>query len=208
MEDLIRKFFYTGVGLVSLTAERLQDSVKKLVDEEKISYDQGRKLIDEIMERVGSKREEFERNFKKASEDLAVKFKSSTESKSSELERRIEALEAKLGMKDEKPATLVKKAPARKRTVKSRAKENIDAIADTAEDVLKGTAKKVDETSKAVSKKTKAVTKKASSTVKKARKNAKGLVDDAAKTVDDLSKKGEETVAKTQRKRSTAKAKA
>ena len=34
MEDLFKKFLYTGVGLVSTTVEKFQKSVEKLVDED------------------------------------------------------------------------------------------------------------------------------------------------------------------------------
>ena len=48
MEDLFKKFVYTGVGLVSLTAEKLQKSIDTLVEEEKISEKEGKKIVNDF----------------------------------------------------------------------------------------------------------------------------------------------------------------
>ena len=36
MEDLFKKFLYTGVGLVAMTAEKIQKSVDKLISDGKL----------------------------------------------------------------------------------------------------------------------------------------------------------------------------
>jgi polyhydroxyalkanoate synthesis regulator phasin len=48
MEDLFKKFVYTGVGMVSSSLEKFQKSVEKLVDEDKLSQEEGKKLVDDL----------------------------------------------------------------------------------------------------------------------------------------------------------------
>ncbi|NJN28389.1 MAG: hypothetical protein HC819_21660 [Cyclobacteriaceae bacterium] len=49
MEDLFKKFLYTGVGLMAMTAEKIQKSVDSLVSEGKLSIEEGKKLIDKLV---------------------------------------------------------------------------------------------------------------------------------------------------------------
>lgn len=49
MEDLFKKFLYTGVGLVAMTAEKIQKSVDKLVSDGKLSIEEGKKLADKLV---------------------------------------------------------------------------------------------------------------------------------------------------------------
>jgi polyhydroxyalkanoate synthesis regulator phasin len=49
MEDLFRNFLYTGVGLVAMTAEKIQKSVGNLVSEGKLSIDEGKKVVDKLV---------------------------------------------------------------------------------------------------------------------------------------------------------------
>ena len=64
MEDLFKKFLYTSVGLVSSTVEKIQTSVDKLVDEDKLSQDEGKKIVDDLVKNTEAKREEFENKLK------------------------------------------------------------------------------------------------------------------------------------------------
>lgn len=116
MEDLFKKFLYTGVGLVSITADKLQESVKKLVDDEKLTQSEGKKIINEVIEKTSKKKDEFENQLRKITEDVVEKFKFAKNSEYDELAARIEALEAKLGLRaEEVEVPLVKKAPTRKK---------------------------------------------------------------------------------------------
>ena len=110
MEDLFKKFLYTGVGLVSLTAEKLQESIDELVGKGKISKDEGKKIIDDFFENAESKKDEFEAKLKDVAENVvsSISFPSAKEFQG--LIDRIEALEKKLGIE---PAESTKKATKR-----------------------------------------------------------------------------------------------
>ncbi len=60
MEDLLKKLVYTGVGVVSMTAEKLQEAVDKMVSERKMLADEGKKLVDEFFDTTEEKKKEFE----------------------------------------------------------------------------------------------------------------------------------------------------
>ena len=74
MEDLFKKFVYTGVGMVSSSLEKFQKSVEKLVDEDKLSQEEGKKLVDDLFKNTESKREEFETKLKKVVEEVMVRM--------------------------------------------------------------------------------------------------------------------------------------
>jgi polyhydroxyalkanoate synthesis regulator phasin len=49
MEDSFKKFLYTGVGLVAMTAEKIQKSVDKLIHDGKLSIEEGKKVVDKLV---------------------------------------------------------------------------------------------------------------------------------------------------------------
>ena len=114
MNDLFKKFVYTGVGLVSTTFEKMQESVEKLVDEDKISQEEGKKLVDDLFKNTESKREEFEAKMKKVIEEVLVRMNLATQTQLHELQDRLAVVEAQLGIevpKKEEEAKSKKKAP-------------------------------------------------------------------------------------------------
>jgi polyhydroxyalkanoate synthesis regulator phasin len=75
MEELFKNFLYTGVGLVAMTAEKIQKSVDKLVSEGKLTMDEGKKLVDKLVKEGKLSTEEG----KKILENLMKKGKISSE---------------------------------------------------------------------------------------------------------------------------------
>jgi polyhydroxyalkanoate synthesis regulator phasin len=98
MDDLFKKFVYTGVGLVSTTFEKFQKSVEKLVDEDKISQEEGKKMVDELFKNTEGKREEFEAKMKKVVEEVLVRMNLATQTQLRELQDRIAVIETQLGI--------------------------------------------------------------------------------------------------------------
>ena len=101
MEELIRKFLYTGVGIVALTAEKLQESVDEMVGKGKVSKDEGKRIVQEFVEKMETKRDEFEESLKEAADSMTSNMRIpqfATKEDISTLMTRLEALEAKLGV--------------------------------------------------------------------------------------------------------------
>ena len=113
MEDLFKKFLYTGVGLVSVTADKIQKSMDRLVDENKISSEEGKKVVDDLIKDTESKKEEFESQLKRVVEDFMSRFKLASNAEVENLHKRVEALEAQLGTTTE--ATPKRKAAPKKK---------------------------------------------------------------------------------------------
>ena len=98
MEDLFKKFLYTGVGLVSTTVEKLQSSVDKLVDEDKLSQDEGKKIVDDLVKNTSAKREEFEAKLKNVVEEVMARLNVGSQSQIKDIQDRLAAIEEKLGI--------------------------------------------------------------------------------------------------------------
>jgi polyhydroxyalkanoate synthesis regulator phasin len=117
MEDLFKKFMYTGIGLAAYTAEKFQKAIDGLVKENKMSSDEGKKVVDDFVKNMQTKREEFESQIKSITERVVRNFEFASAHDLKELQKRIQALEAKVeGSTMDKPAkttTAVKKAPAK-----------------------------------------------------------------------------------------------
>lgn len=121
MEDLIKKFVYTGVGIAALTAEKLQKSIDKLVDEDKISENEGKKIVDEFFKKTESKKKDFESQIGKITEEVISKFDFSKAKEILDLNKRVKALENKISKMSQATAqaTRVSRKPATpKRAIK------------------------------------------------------------------------------------------
>lgn len=105
MESLFKKFVYTGVGLISLTKDKVQKTIDQLVDENKISTAEGKKLVEDFFNNTESKREELESQLKTAVEKVVKNFSLATSKDLTSLEKRIEELEAALSETDKKEHT-------------------------------------------------------------------------------------------------------
>lgn len=98
MLDLIKKGFFASIGAVVLTTEKIQESIKKLVEEGKISTEEGEKLAQDLVK--SGERQWEELNAKVA--ERARKFSESLEvvkrKDFDELEARVTRLEENLGL--------------------------------------------------------------------------------------------------------------
>ena len=95
MEEVLKKFLYTGVGLVAVTAEKVQKLVDELVSDKKISEDEGKRIVEDLVKTTDQKREDFEKQLKTLIEKTVSSFKFVSANELQALTDRIEALEAK-----------------------------------------------------------------------------------------------------------------
>jgi polyhydroxyalkanoate synthesis regulator phasin len=109
MDDLFKKFINTGVGFLSLGNKRVQTALDKLVKESKISEQEGKKIMDDLLKSGESKRKDLEKQL----QTLAGSLKDRV-SKGSETEKP--APKAKAAPKKAAAAPAPAKAPAAKKT--------------------------------------------------------------------------------------------
>ncbi len=103
MEELIKKLLYTGVGILAFTADKLREMVDTLVSEEKITSEEGKKLVEEFISNTEAKRSEFEHQIQHVTEKVVKTFSFATAKDIEDLTARVEAIEAKI--KESKPST-------------------------------------------------------------------------------------------------------
>jgi polyhydroxyalkanoate synthesis regulator phasin len=70
MDDLFKKFINTGVGFLSQGNKAVQVAIEKLVKESKISEQEGKKIVDDLLKNSETKRADLEKQFKTLTTDL------------------------------------------------------------------------------------------------------------------------------------------
>ncbi|AMV35866.1 phasin family protein [Planctomyces sp. SH-PL62] len=96
MIDLIKQTLLTGVGLAVLTKDKVEELGRGLVDQAKLSENEGRDFLDNLMKQSETARDEFEARVnglvKKAVEGLNLVHKDELAS----LQARVAELETEL----------------------------------------------------------------------------------------------------------------
>jgi polyhydroxyalkanoate synthesis regulator phasin len=132
--EILKNLIYAGVGLASVTTDKVKDTINDLVEKGKISDTEGKRIIDEFFKSTENTKEEFENKLKTVQDKITSTFESKSKKKETSevmsLRKKIEELEAKLASQttEEKPAkTVVAKTakpvvktttPAKKTTTK------------------------------------------------------------------------------------------
>ena len=114
MENLFKNLLYTSVGVAVQAKEKLEKTIQSLVEDEKISTQEGKRLVDEFLEASSSKKEEVEKEFGGIIERLIKTFSFAPQSEVNALRDRIASLEALIAQMDAKPAAV--EAPAEEAT--------------------------------------------------------------------------------------------
>ena len=99
--ETARKVLLAGIGAVALAQEEIEEFVNKLIDRGEIAERDGRKLIDELMEKRRKKTREAEEQLDERVEDLLDRMNVPTKAD-------IEALSAKIAILTKKVDELKK----------------------------------------------------------------------------------------------------
>ena len=100
MENLFKNLIYTGVGFVALSKQKFEEAIEKLINEEKISSKEGKKLVDEFVKNTESKVDEFEGQMKNVVEKVVKSLSFATSTELEGLKNRVAVLEAVLASKE------------------------------------------------------------------------------------------------------------
>jgi polyhydroxyalkanoate synthesis regulator phasin len=73
MDDLFKKFINTGVGFLSQGNKAMQTAIEKLVKESKLSEQEGKKIVDDLLKNSETKRADLEKQFKGLTDDLRTR---------------------------------------------------------------------------------------------------------------------------------------
>lgn len=97
MIDLVKKSMLTGLGLASLTKDKIEEIVSDFVEKGKMTEQEGRKLAEDLLARSDESREELkaqiEDGVQKALDSMNLAKKSEVEA----LKKEVEELKKALG---------------------------------------------------------------------------------------------------------------
>lgn len=126
MENLMKKFLYTGVGLVASTADKVQSNITETVEKTKEAQHEGEKVVTDLWKDTEAKYNEMEARLRSALDSAMARFNLPNVEEFNALKNRVAELEAELVKKEikaleatveaiEEEVAAVKKAPARRR---------------------------------------------------------------------------------------------
>jgi len=136
MDDMLKKVINTGVGLLALGNKRVQTALDKLVQDSKLSEQEGQKIMDELRQTGEAKRKQFEQQVQDLAGNLRSRVTKRGATAATEPEPEAPTPKAKAAPK--KPAATAKTAGAAKKTAAK--KPVATAKADVAKEASEGAA--------------------------------------------------------------------
>lgn len=95
MKETLKKAFYVGLGVISLTKDKVEEWGKKLAEEANMSEEEGKKFYEELSEKAREAREKLEKNIDELVQKALKKSGAATKEEFDALAARVAALEAK-----------------------------------------------------------------------------------------------------------------
>jgi polyhydroxyalkanoate synthesis regulator phasin len=97
MVDLIKKAFYTGLGLALLTKEKAEELVKDFAEQAKLSEHEGKELVDSLMKQSDQARNDFQSKIDEAVQAVVNRLNLASKDEVASLKAKIDELSAKIG---------------------------------------------------------------------------------------------------------------
>jgi polyhydroxyalkanoate synthesis regulator phasin len=97
MVDLIKKAFYTGLGLAVLTKEKAEEMIKDISQQAKLSEHEGKELMDSLMKQSDQARQDFQSRVDEAVLAVVKRLHLATRDEVEGLRAQVEELSAKVG---------------------------------------------------------------------------------------------------------------
>jgi polyhydroxyalkanoate synthesis regulator phasin len=96
MIELIKKTFFTGLGLAALTKEKVEEIAREVAKAAEMSSEKGQQFVDEAVKRAEQTRQEFESAIQRVVEQTLARSNLPTRQDFDRLVARIEQLEQHL----------------------------------------------------------------------------------------------------------------
>jgi polyhydroxyalkanoate synthesis regulator phasin len=96
MIDLIKRAMFTGIGIASLTKDKVEEIAKEFVEKGKISEQEGKKLVDELLARSDESKEMIRQQVDERIQLAFQKMNIARSSEIEELKQQIKELHAAL----------------------------------------------------------------------------------------------------------------
>jgi len=95
MESLLGRFLLSGLGVLVLTQEKIEEFIKELTKKGEIAQRENKELLTEIIEKGEEKRKEIEGKIREKVKKVLSQMNVATKGDIQKLEKRIQTLEKK-----------------------------------------------------------------------------------------------------------------
>lgn len=96
MKDLLNRMFLTGLGLASMTRDKIEEVAERISKESKLTEEEGKKLLDELLKKSEDAKNEIEAKIEEKLEVALNKLKLVKAEEVEKLKAEIEKLKAEL----------------------------------------------------------------------------------------------------------------
>jgi polyhydroxyalkanoate synthesis regulator phasin len=101
MRELLKSFVYTGIGAAFLTKEKIEALKNELVEQGKISQDEGKQFVDELVKKTASIMDSLDLKISLIIEEKIKQLDIPTNADFADLRRQVEELQVALNKNPE-----------------------------------------------------------------------------------------------------------
>jgi polyhydroxyalkanoate synthesis regulator phasin len=94
MQELLKNVFYLGAGIAFMTKEKIEELKKDLIDKGKMTQDEGRQFVDDLVNKSEKAKADVEKKVRDLVDEQLAKMKVATSDDIAELRKQIEELRA------------------------------------------------------------------------------------------------------------------
>ena len=101
MIDLLKKAMFTGLGVMSLTKEKVEELAAEFVEKGKLSEQEGQKFVKDMVERSEASKDEIKKQIEFAVQATLAKMDVATKSDIEEMKTELASLKDALDKSDD-----------------------------------------------------------------------------------------------------------
>lgn len=96
MKETLKNILYTGIGIAFLTKDKIEELKADLVEKGRISQEEGRQFVDDLLRRSEKARDQLDLWINKRVEERIEQFNLATRDELADLRRKVEELQVAL----------------------------------------------------------------------------------------------------------------
>lgn len=96
MKETLKNILYTGIGIAFLTKEKVEELKADLIEKGKMSQEEGRQFVDDLLRRSEKARDQLDLWINKRVEERIAQFDLATRDELADLRRQVEELQVAL----------------------------------------------------------------------------------------------------------------
>lgn len=96
MKETLKNILYTGIGIAFLTRDKVEELKADLVEKGRISQEEGRQFVDDLLRRSEKARDQLDLWINKRVEERIEQFNLATRDELADLRRQVEELQVAL----------------------------------------------------------------------------------------------------------------